>query len=144
VPEELSQACAHTVKRLRDKGFTVDVICHYIDEFIEFARTVAPLRYSYDARDYINILNDFDLIISTRLHGAILANSLGKPAILLYADDSRIKGASTLFPYIYTSDPDTLLDDLSKIDLSKMNELIQWKGKIKERYLELLNKGINF
>lgn len=144
VPEEISHACAYTVKRLREKGFTVDVICHYIDEFIEFARTLAPIRYSYEARDYINILKDYDLIISTRLHGAILANSLGKPAVLLYDDDSRIKGASTLFHYIYISKPDTLLDNLNKIDLSKMNELIEWKGQLKRRYLEILNKGIEF
>jgi len=142
VPEELSQACAHTVKRLRDKGFEVEVVCHYIDEFVEFSRTLAPVRYSYDARDYIDILNDYDLIISTRLHGAILANSLGKPALILNVVDPRCKGTLPPFPFIYTSVPDKIMDAMRQVDLTGLNCLVDWKGGVKERYLRLLQSGL--
>lgn len=142
VPEELSQACANIVKRLRDKGFTVDLICHYIDEFVDFSRTLAPVRYSYDARDYIDMLDNYDLVISTRLHGAILANSLGKPAILLNSSDSRCRGAASLFPFIYMSTPDTVIDDIRYINLTNMKDLMDWKAQIKDRYLCLLQRGL--
>jgi hypothetical protein len=142
VSEELSHACAHIVKRLRGKGFKVDVICHYIDEFVEFSRTLPPLRYSYDARDYIEILNDYDLIISTRLHGAILANSLGKPAFLLNIEDPRCKGALSLFPFIYPSSPDTIMGAINNIDIKSAKKLIDWKTQIRDKYLYLLKNGI--
>lgn len=138
--EELSHASAHTVKRLRSIGFEVDVVCHYIDEFVEFARTLAPVRYSYDARDYINILNDYDLIISTRLHGAILGNSLGKPAMILNSDDSRTRGAALQFPFIYISSPDTIVDEVTTFEAKDLNRLVHWKAQVKDRYLLLLEK----
>jgi len=143
VPEELSHACAHTVMRLRSKGWSVDVICHYIDEFVEFARTLAPVRYSYDARDYVDILMDYDLIISTRLHATIIANSLGKPSILFYDGDPRTRGAASLFPFIHISSPDKVLDDIDRLDITSSKELIIWKTQMKERYLAILQKGIS-
>ena len=140
VPEELSQACVHTVKRLRNEGFTVDVICHYIDEFVDFSRSLAPVKYSYDARDYIDILNKYDLIISTRLHGAILGNSLGKPAMMLNSDDPRCRGTVSQFPFIYTTSPETIVDEVTTFETKDLNRIVQWKSQIKERYLLLLQK----
>ena len=142
VPEELSQASAHTIKRLRNMGFEVDVVCNYIDEFVEFARTLALVRYSYDAHDYIDILKDYDLIISTRLHGAILANSLGKPAMMLNIDDSRCRGASSKFPFIYLSSPDTIIEDVSTFKTKDLDKLVQWKAQIKNTYLAILEKAL--
>ena len=140
VSEELSHASAYMVKRLRNIEFEVDVVCHYIDEFVEFARTLSPVRYSYDARDYIDILSDFDLIISTRLHGAILANSLGRPAMMLNSDDPRCRGTVSQFPFIYTSSPDTIIDDVSTFKREDLDEIVRWKAQIKDRYLSLLKK----
>ena len=141
ISEELSYASAHTIKMLRNKGFEVEVVCHYIDEFVEFARTLAPVRYSYDARDYIDILNDYDLIISTRLHGAILGNSLGKRAILLNSSDPRCRGTASLFPFTSISSPENVMEEIDKIDLSSLKKLVNWKAQIKEKYLEIL-KGL--
>jgi hypothetical protein len=142
VPEELSHASAHAVKQLRNERFEVELVCHYIDELVEFARSLAPVRYSYDARDYINILNDYDLIISTRLHGAILANSLGKPALMLNTEDSRCKGTLSLFPFIYISGPDAIMDAMSQIDLTGLNRLVDWKAEMKGEYLRLLKSAL--
>ena len=140
ISEELSHASAHTVKRLRDKGFEVDVVCHYIDEFLKFGRTLSPVRYSYDSRDYIDILSHYDLVISTRLHGTILANSLGKPAILLNSSDPRCRSTASLFPFISISNPETVMEEIDKIDLSNLNKLVSWKAQIKERYLRILKR----
>jgi hypothetical protein len=142
VPEELSHACAYTVKRLRDNGLTVEVICHYIDEFVDFSRTLAPVRYSYEAYDYIDIVNDYDLIISTRLHGAVLANSLGKPAILVSSGDSRLQGCASLFPFIHISRPDSVIADIDRIDISGLKNLPDWKAQVKDKYLRLLQRGL--
>ena len=142
VSEELSQACAHTIKRLRNMGFEVDAVCHYIDEFVEFGRSLAPVRYSYGAHDYIDILNDYDLIISTRLHGAILGNSLGKPAMMLNIVDPRCRGASSKFPFIYLSSPDTIVDDVSTIKTEDLDKLVPWKAEMKNTYLSLLEKAL--
>jgi len=70
------------------------------------------------------MLNDYDLIISTRLHGAILANSLGKPAFMINTEDPRCKGALSLFPFVHPSSPESLMDDIDNMDLANLNELI--------------------
>lgn len=143
VSTEMKHACIHAVKAFKDLGVDVDVICNYIDEFMEFADSLAPIRYSYDAADYISILGDYDLIISTRLHGAVLANSLGKPAILVNAMDSRLKGGSAEFPYIYMMHPDSIVEECLRIDPKCSNDILDWKTKIKEQYLDLLRRKLN-
>jgi len=143
VTEELSYACAYTVDQLRKKGFDVDVVCHYIDEFVEFAKVLSPVRYSYDSRDYISMIGSYDLVLSTRLHGAILANSLGKPAIMLNNDDSRCTGAASQFPFIYASTPENIINDVMAFDPKNSEQLVQWKTGIKDSYLFLLRKAIS-
>ena len=143
VTEELSYACAHAVNQLRKKGVDVDVVCHYIDEFVEFAKVLAPVKYSYDSRDYISMIGSYDLVLSTRLHGAILANSLGKPAIMLNNDDSRCRGAAAQFPFIYASTPENIINDVMAFDPKNAEKLVQWKTGIKDRYLSLLREAIS-
>ena len=144
IPQALTETCINTIKKLRMAGRQVDVICHYIDEFTEFSRTLSPVRYSYDARDYIEILADYDLIISTRLHGAILANSVGKPAILLNVNDSRCNGAAALFPCIYSAPPDydILINLIDSLRVSHWKRLPQWKADMKSQYLNILRNAL--
>jgi len=144
IPQALTEACILTIKKLRSAKKNVDVICHYRDEFTEFSRTLPPVRYSYDARDYLEILADYDLIISTRLHGAILANSLGKPAILLNMDDSRCNGAAAQFPYIYSVAPDfdLLVNLIDSLKISEWEKLPSWKRDMKNRYLNILKNAL--
>jgi len=141
IPEELVYASICEVKRMRQHGFKVDVICHYIDEFADFSRSLAPVRYSYDSSDYLSIFADYDLVISTRLHGAILANALGKPAILLNID-SRSAGAAKLFPFIYITTPNDLLSQIDKVFNLPIHKLIEWKSKIKAQYITLLKLAL--
>ena len=115
------------IRKLRLQGFNLDVICHHIDEFVDFARNLEPIRYSFDSSDYLEMLSHYDLVISTRLHGAILANSLGKPAIMINTGDTRCKGAISLFPFIYSTDLNTLSDTINKIKINTTDQLIEWK-----------------
>jgi hypothetical protein len=137
IPSDLTARCIEAVRLLRSEGYQIDVLCHYIDEFAEFARTLSPVRYSYDARDYIDIVEDYDIIISTRLHGAILANSLGRPAILLN-DDSRCSGSASLFPFIYPSKVDEIRQKIASLDMNHLKTLPAWKAQIKTQYLDIL------
>jgi polysaccharide pyruvyl transferase WcaK-like protein len=140
IPQDLTDSCVHAVNTLRSDGWHVDVICHYIDEFTQYCRSLSPVRYSYDARDYIGIINDYDLIVSTRLHGAVLANSLGRPAILLN-NDARCRGAASLFPFIYPSTPEGICDQIASLKINEVKKLPSWKAHIKEKYLYLLRKA---
>ena len=141
IPEELMYASVWLVKELRRCGFKVDVICHYIDEFIEFSKILSPVRYSYDSADYISIVAEYDVIISTRLHGAILANCLNKPAILLNKD-SRCRGASKLFPFIHIANPSNLIDQINEVFNLPIYDLKKWKEKIKMKYINLLQSAL--
>lgn len=65
-----------------------DFVLHYIDE-IPVVRERFPdheIRYSFDSADYYDIFSDYDLVISTRVHGCGAAASLGIPSISLGHD----------------------------------------------------------
>ena len=143
IPAKLIHGSICEIRKIRMNGFKVDVICHHVDEFVDFAKNLAPVRYSFDSYDYLNILSDYDLIISTRLHGAILANSLGKPAIMINPGDTRCKGASSLFPFIYSTDLNNLSTTINKIEIDTMNRLIEWKHEIKHKYLDILQNDFS-
>jgi hypothetical protein len=138
IPQDLVRRCLSTIKKIRADGKQIDIICHYIDEFSEFSRVLAPVRYSFDSRDYIEILSEYDCILSTRLHGAILANSLGRPAIMLYKNDPRSRASSDLFPFIYLCEPEEAISRLESFDCVDLQRLPIWKEEIKKQYLSLL------
>jgi hypothetical protein len=142
IPQDLVRRCLSTIKKFRAEGKQVDIICHYIDEFSEFSGDLAPVRYSFDARDYIEILSEYDCILSTRLHGAILANSLGRPAILLYKNDPRSRASSDLFPFIDLCEPEEASGRLESIDCVALQRLPIWKEEIKKQYLSLLKSEL--
>lgn len=70
------------IKRLSPQ-FSIVFIAHYIDEIAqinEFFPNI-PVRYSYDAKDYLDIYNEIDFIVSPRVHGIGLSASLGIPGM---------------------------------------------------------------
>jgi hypothetical protein len=67
-------------------GYDVEIVCHWIEDLICIGKDVGSkytLRYSYDAKDYLGIYDDYDLIVSTRVHGSAMAASLGIPTITI-------------------------------------------------------------
>ena len=67
---------------------TFDFVIHYVDE-IPIVRARFPehtMRYSFDSGDYFGIFDDYDLVISTRVHACGIAASLGIPSISMGHD----------------------------------------------------------
>jgi len=128
------------ISELRAKGLEVEIICHYIDEFMEFLPVLSPIRYSYDAREYLDILGSFDVVVSTRrLHGAILGNSLGKPAVLISNGDIRCRSGAKHFPFIYVVHAKDVVGTVERISVGEISKhLIDWKLESKESYLRFL------
>lgn len=139
VSSKLAYAGWHAALAAQARGHEVDIVCFYVDEAVRFLRQQPlPVRYSYNAQDYLALLAEYDVIVSTRLHGAIVANSLGKPAIL-FNPDPRCLGAASLFPFIYVTEPQGIGDRLAQIDLGQVrDELPRWKAQIREQYLTVL------
>lgn len=145
ISKELMDSGISIAKTMKNKGYDVEFICFYIDEFINFISRhfPFPIRYSYDSNDYINILHEYDIIISTRLHGAILANSLCKPAFLINKD-SRCTSTASFFPYIYQADSENIPAIIERIGENNLNlEIADWKESVRNKYFELLISGIN-
>lgn len=85
------------------KTHGLPVICHYIHEFLCARRLGLEALYSHDWRDYItNIYPRFEAVISTRLHGAILATGLGLRAVNVNPS-ARAVSALAEFPAIATT-----------------------------------------
>lgn len=84
------QVCGALDKLISRYGneVTFDFIVHYIDE-LPVLRDRFPehvMRYSFDSADYYDIFSDYDLVISTRVHGCGAAASLGIPSISIGHD----------------------------------------------------------
>ena len=87
VSKEMHDYIIYLYKKLGEK-FDVSLVCHYIDE-IDRAKEEFPhydIYYSYDAKDYINIYNNFDLGIGGRVHGIGMCASLGITGIMIKHD----------------------------------------------------------
>jgi hypothetical protein len=73
----------------------LEVISVHASEFAELKkrRINMEIVYSFEASDYAKLLGAYDVVISTRLHGAIAAASLGVPSIVLNREDFRVNSA---------------------------------------------------
>jgi hypothetical protein len=124
--------------------YTVKVVCNYIDEYLEFSASLGcPVSYSYDAGDYYRILSDCDMVISTRLHSALIANSLLKPAILTNSEP-RAVSAVEICPFIYVRPPEEVPAFLEQFEPDPAaRSLFNWKRNQEARYLELLRNALH-
>lgn len=76
--------------------------CHHIltvhvKEFEYYSRLGYNPRYAASPPEFARIVSQYDRVVSTRLHGAIGALSLGIPTIVVAQDDFRIKTAAKMF-----------------------------------------------
>lgn len=133
VAEDLNKKVGELIKAL-----DCPVICHYTDEYFETIENFKSVYYSYNANDYLDFYNEFDLIISTRLHGALLALSCGIPAILLVQEpNERLSGAAKQIPVLKVSNPESVLDVIKDLDINTWSkEIISFKGECLKRYTE--------
>lgn len=151
VSEELSTKTRDLYKTL-EKELGATVICHYIDEFMHANDSFSRVEYSYDSRDYLKIYDQFDIIISTRLHGALLALSLGIPAILVVKggnDESnqtqRCSAAAAQFPSLIVCTADKLMRTISELKTQeKSKEICAKKESAFENYRKILKGAACF
>ena len=77
---------AHTLFAALAERHECALVCHYIDEVADLRPLFGDqveIRYAYDAADYLGLYDSFDLTVTTRVHGAGLAASLGIPGFLI-------------------------------------------------------------
>lgn len=124
-----------------EERYETESVCHYIDEFL--LNKFKNPNYSYDAKDYYNIYNKFDLTISTRLHGAIFSISLGIPTILLVENiekEDRLTSAAKEIPEIILSNADNLINVIENIDIQEINsKIIKYKKEKFNEYSKLIS-----
>jgi hypothetical protein len=125
--------------RILAHSYEVAVICNYIDEYCEFReRAGVPVFYTYDSAQYFEIMADFDIVISTRLHSAFLANSLLKPAVVTH-DSPRVTAALEQCPYTRQCVPQDVPAMLASLDVdAEVRLLLNWKRDMKAHYTGLV------
>ncbi|MGA2195127.1 MAG: polysaccharide pyruvyl transferase family protein [Bryobacteraceae bacterium] len=123
--------------------FSVKIVCNYIDEYLEFRSSLdCPVCYSYDSGEYFRLLSDCDLVISTRLHSALIANSLLKPAVLTNTEP-RVCSAAELCPYIFVREPEDVPGFLEHFEPDPAaRNLFNWKRNQEAQYLEILRGAL--
>lgn len=128
------------------QNFDCELVCHYVDELKPFKEYGLPIRYSYDARDYPEIYDQYDLVVTTRVHGAGLASSLGVPSLVLRHSARTSTADGFLAEYIdpEQESPEQVADRIQSFDVvAKSNALIAHKAETRDRYLELLTTRLD-
>lgn len=123
--------------------FTLKIVCNYLDEFLEYSAALPyPVCYSYDSGEYFDFLGDCDVVISTRLHSALIANSLLKPAIVTNPG-ARIASALETCPYIFLREPEQVPEVLDRFEVdATVRNLFNWKRSQEAQYLDLLRSAL--
>ena len=81
-------------------------------------------------------------MISTRLHSALIANSLLKPAILTNSG-ARATSAVEHCPYIFVREPEDVPSFLERFELDPAaRKLFNWKRTQEAQYLEILRDAL--
>jgi len=126
------------------KQYDCTLVCHYIDELYQLQPLlgdVLKFSYSYDARDYIEIYDQFDLLVTTRVHGAGLCASLGIPSVVLAhsARSDTVAGFLADTIQIQSTSIGQLLEHIEQINIQERSEiLLAHKAETRQHYLELL------
>ncbi|MDA1299675.1 MAG: polysaccharide pyruvyl transferase family protein [Proteobacteria bacterium] len=123
------------------KQYDCEIICHYIDELAPLGQLDLPVRYSYDARDYLDIYNEFDLVVTTRVHGAGIAASMGIPSFVV-KHSVRTETTDGFLSKVIDVDADSPADvlfSISEVDIESWSRrLVQHKSEVRDQYLTLL------
>jgi polysaccharide pyruvyl transferase WcaK-like protein len=126
----------------------IEFVSHYIDELSPFRRDFPGqvLRYSYDAKDYLDIYGRYDLVIGYRVHGIGISASMGIPGIMFSHDPraATVKGFKSEMVDVgtpYSQLRETIYDTMQNIE-SKSQALQAHKTKTCAEYLKLLEANL--
>ncbi|MBN4075524.1 MAG: hypothetical protein COA71_06590 [SAR86 cluster bacterium] len=121
--------------------FDCEVVCHYVDEIGPLSELGIPVKYSYDARDYFEIYNQYDLLVTTRVHGAGAAASLGVPSFVIShsARSSTVKGFKSELISLSEDSIDDVVGRIEAFNIKqKSDELKTHKEETFKQYERLL------
>ena len=126
------------------KYYEVGIVCHYIDE-LEQARSEFPnadIYYSYDAKDYADIYDNFDFVVGGRVHGIGMSASLGIPGLMIKHDARSDTTDGFLADFVYSSTSvdetmEKLKKNLDQVE-SQSARLLHHKKEVMEQYASLL------
>lgn len=75
-----------------------DVLTLHVKEYLHYAQMKqCNVHYANTPDEFYKIVRQYPSVISTRLHGAIGALSLGRPAVVVSNGDYRIETAANMF-----------------------------------------------
>lgn len=135
---------AHLVNLIKDldRDYDVTLICHMMDDMIAAKKlfSTMSIRYSYDAKDYLDIYNDFDITISNRLHGSVCSLSNGTPSIMTNFDSVRCREAARQFgKYLPMMAANKVRNFIKDYDIAqKSKEIIAFKEETWKKYISIL------
>lgn len=134
---------------IKNTKYEIGIICHYKDEFNHFINInkKIPIYFSSFYQDYKNIYEQYDIVISTRLHSCIYAASLGMPSIVINSSPriiETIKGMESFLNratkkeemfYIYNS-----YKNNGKFSI--MKNILKFKKDLLSKYKDLILQSI--
>lgn len=141
IPDKLADQLMKEFEIL-EKKYQVRYIAHYIDD-IKFASSInKDAVYSAFSEDYAAIFDQYDYVISTRVHGCGIASSLGIPNLLI-PHDGRYSTAVKFLSSIYKENI-PLLEQIQNINISEESEkLITHRTKSESEYLDLFRSNLS-
>ncbi len=129
--------------------YSCAVIAHYVDELPELADFLpsgVDLIFHSDSRSYMETYDAFDLVVTTRVHGAGLAAALGVPSFVI-SHSHRSQTAEGFLAEMINPDhetPDDAVKRLKKFDnKARSQELLAHQKQSRETYLDLLRSALS-
>lgn len=119
-----------------------EVIVHHLDEVEEAKRYFEKVWYTYNPDDYTRIYKQFDVIVSSRLHGAIFAMAWGRPAFLIDTGSKRCQDAAPQVPLMEFCGADQVKDKLNQLNIKeKSSEIVEFISQKKKEYQEVISNN---
>ncbi len=142
IEEHVWEFCLKLFPLLAEQ-YDCQLVCHYINDLDELRPVfgeMMDIRYSYEPRDYIEIYNEFDLTVTTRLCGAGLCASLGIPSIII-ENSQHCEGASGFLSEMINpkESVDKAFKQVKQFNVAKVSKLLmQHKTRSKRAYTSVL------
>ena len=130
---------AHSLIELFSK-YNVEIIAHHKQEYFHFLNLVKghniPVHFSSFYQDLYDIYRRYDLVISTRLHACIYANSHGIPGIIVNDTDRHTHCAHGFPHLIWVNTREMLYQELDKICRQDLSHIADDNKKFKEKLMQ--------
>ena len=119
------------------ENYPLEYIAHYIDDLNYLPHEQARVHYSGRTVDFFQIYDQFDLIVSPRLHGCGIAASLGIPSICLAHDQRGV--AAELFGAVVVNSPQNLNKIVAGQDWAlRSKNILDLKISVASRYQSVI------